>query len=385
MQLIDNLAGTFRLNRMRDVAVLGAAFFFMFVAFGVTQNMASTTLPSKEVAFPCLGSLYVSFALSNLFGAAPLVNRLGSRRAMLFGSFVYSVFDLSNVITIGLSGDISSQLAVLMPAAILLGIGASVMWCAEGLYVMKCASKETIGRYSGVFFSIYSLSSFLGPLFTLSLLQANFEKEDVFKVLTGVGLIGPMILGYILTRPEPSNPATVDETPVDTTKSNDASVYLKTYNLIISKKMLVIATAGYLNAFTVGSYSNAVNNFSLLYPIAIINGINDATLQNQSQKLIGSLFPADASAYAGFRFHTAMATGICYFVSRSMLTEHGFPDMGIWVTVLGTMFGIAICSVFVITSAGEWGRKENQEKHEEKITDIEEAGLLKAEEICVEG
>ncbi|KAJ3070123.1 DUF895 domain membrane protein [Podochytrium sp. JEL0797] len=211
--------------------------------------MASTVLPS-EVAFPELGVLYLSFALFNLFGAAPLTDRIGTRPAMFFATLTYTVFDFSNVIAIAMDGKTNVQLAILLVAAILIGAGAAVLWSAQGAYVIKCSSKDTIGRYTGIFFGIYSAANCIGPLFTSGLLAANFNKEDAFKILGGVGALGPLILIYLWAfRPEPSNPNVVEEDISAAAAGSETHLFLRAGKIIISKKMLMVAMLIYLNAF----------------------------------------------------------------------------------------------------------------------------------------
>ncbi|KAI9328963.1 major facilitator superfamily domain-containing protein [Obelidium mucronatum] len=237
----------FKQNRIFDVIVLAFAFLCIFTAFSVSQNMASTVLPSSEVAFPTLGVLYLSFALFNLFGAGPFVDRIGSRAAMFVGALTYTTFDFSNVGAILLSGDSGKQLDVLIPAAILIGAGAAVLWSAQGEYVIRCASKQTIGRYSGIFFGIMNASNVFGPLLTATLLQMDVDKVTSFLVLSSVGALGPIILIYIWTRPEPSNPsAPLDQTPAEI---DSTPLLLRAFKIIVSKKMLMVAVLVYLNSF----------------------------------------------------------------------------------------------------------------------------------------
>ncbi|KAJ3029972.1 UNVERIFIED_CONTAM: DUF895 domain membrane protein [Siphonaria sp. JEL0065] len=175
--------------------------------------------------------------------------------SMFFAALTYSVFDFSNVGAILLTGDATNQLSVMIPAAILIGAGAAVLWSAQGVYVIKCASKETIGRYSGVFFGIMNSSNFIGPLLTASLLQANVNKVTSFLVLSSVGLLGPALLVFVWFRPPPFNPSV----PAEPEPKHDSTpVLLKAFKIIISKKMLMVAVLVYLNSF-----EQAFNNATL--------------------------------------------------------------------------------------------------------------------------
>ncbi|KAJ3029973.1 UNVERIFIED_CONTAM: hypothetical protein HDU68_010550 [Siphonaria sp. JEL0065] len=426
--------------------------------------MASTVLPSGAVAFPELGSLYLAFALCNLFGAAPLVDRIGSRPSMFFAALTYTTFDFSNVIAIILEGDVSKQLAVLLPSAILIGAGAAVLWTAQGFYVIKCATKQTIGRYTGVFFGLTSAANFIGALLTAFLLQAKMDKVDAFKVLGAVGALGPLILIYIWYRPEPSNPsAPIESTQVEVDKT---PLFLKAGKIIISKKMLMLAVLVYLAAFeqtfstgslalfvktdsptddlrtklflaaaygvslTVASFAigpitdyvsnptliivvdavvsaaisrhpqvlifhflnsqkahmsalaalwihpESLNNLALLYPVNIICATSDAVLLNQIYKIIAGVFPANPTAYAAYKFHASFMTGICFFLSKTMLKQDGTPNMAAWVLLLGTLFVGAIISTWYSTKDIDWKVKKEEvvDVHLDEPTIVKTAG-----------
>ncbi|KAJ3281943.1 hypothetical protein HDU79_010370 [Rhizoclosmatium sp. JEL0117] len=417
----------FKLNRIWDVIILGFAFFFIFTAF---SSLASTVLPSSEVAFPELGTLYFAFALFNLFGAAPLVDRIGTRPAMFFAALTYTLFTFANVGGILLTGNPSHQLALLLPAAGLIGMGAAVLWTAEGAYVIKCSSKETIGRYTGVFFGLLAASNCAGPLFTAALLQTSLSKEDTFKILGGVGSLGPLILIYIWSRPEPSNPDVDLREAKEKEDLDKTPLFLKAGKIIISRPMLQVAVLVYLQAFeqtfstgslslfiktesttndlrtkllliatygaslTLGAFSigpitdwvnnptliiavdsaihmsallalwlhpNPLNNLALLIPVNIICAVSDSTLLNQVYKILAGVFPANASAYAAYKFHASFMTGVCFFLSKLMLGSDGIPVMAIWVPFLGVMFVLAIVSTYYSTRGIVWSQPAKNE------------------------
>ncbi|KAJ3245830.1 hypothetical protein HDU78_008562 [Chytriomyces hyalinus] len=423
----------FKLNRIWDVIMLALAFFFVFLAFSVVQNMASTVLPSGEVAFPALGTLYLAFAFFNLFGAAPLVDRIGTRPAMFFATLTYTLFDASNVGAMLMVGNVGHQLALLVPASLLIGAGAAVLWTAQGSYVIKCATKETIGRYTGVFFGIMSASNMVGPLFTGALLQGNVNKEDAFKILTGLGALGPLIIVIFIwgMRAEPSNPEASPMLPEASVEQDKTPMMLKAFKLVISKEMLMIAPLVYLSAceqtFNTGSlplfintgspsedlrsklylsaaygaaltltsfvigpitdwvsnptliiavdaiahlaalialwvHPSPMNNLALLYPCSIVVAMSDATLLNQAYKLVAGLFPANPTAYAAYKFHSAGAIGIFFFTSKSMLSSSGAPSMAIWTPLLIAMFVLAVGTTHLVSRDIEWkkGSREGE-------------------------
>jgi MFS family permease len=139
---------------IRNVLKLGGMFFCMFFAFNVTQTFMSKTVGTKGVY--ALGTLYVSFSVSSLV-ATWLIDKLGGpRRAMLASMATLVAFMLSNLYPV---------LELLVPASIVLGVGASVLWTAHGAYLSAHGDSSTFGLYSGIFFAIFMSHLVLGNLF----------------------------------------------------------------------------------------------------------------------------------------------------------------------------------------------------------------------------
>ncbi|KAJ3284794.1 hypothetical protein HDU76_008230, partial [Blyttiomyces sp. JEL0837] len=192
-------------KRLGDVIVLSIAFLLIFMAFSVVQNLASTVLP-PSVAFPALGTIYGAFGLFNLTSAASIVERIGCRAGLFLSSLTYTILDVAYVIAIMHDGDPMIQSAILIPASVLIGFGASILWSAQGAYLTRSTTKESLGKYSGIFFGIMGLSYVLGPLLTSLLLTLDVDKAKVFEILAAVGFGGPLTLIYIWIRPEPVSP-----------------------------------------------------------------------------------------------------------------------------------------------------------------------------------
>ncbi|KAJ3401552.1 hypothetical protein HDV05_000389, partial [Chytridiales sp. JEL 0842] len=232
--------------------------------------MASTVLPTS-IAFPMLGCLYVSFAFFNLLAAAPIVERIGCRAGLFLASVTYTVLDVAYVVAIVNDGKPAVQAGILIPATILIGLGASVLWASQGTYVTRCAPPGKVGKYSGTFFGIMGFAAVLGPIFSSLLLQAKVDKIMVFSILAGVGAGGPLLLIYIWYRPEPSNntviappPPTTNPTSsptaATTTTANDLSrthIILRTARIMAVPSMLALTPLFYSTSFEQTFYSGS--------------------------------------------------------------------------------------------------------------------------------
>lgn len=97
---------------------------------GLPQNLASSVFVG-QLGFWSLGTLYIVFALATLT-ASFVVQKLGLRLSLILGGLTYVWYVIANVLALKYEGDEAVQFAVMIPAAALLGVGASTIWTAEG-------------------------------------------------------------------------------------------------------------------------------------------------------------------------------------------------------------------------------------------------------------
>jgi MFS family permease len=176
----------FRDPVIRNVIRLGGMFFCIFFAFNVTQTFESKINGATGVA--ALGVLYVSFAVASLF-ATWLIDKLGgARRALLAATFAFVLFLLANLYPV---------LPLLIPASVLLGVGASVLWTAHGAYLSAHGDSSTFGLYSGIFFAIFMAHLVLGNLFAalfFALAPVAADPDDKTAERTFVAVLAAVCL-----------------------------------------------------------------------------------------------------------------------------------------------------------------------------------------------
>ncbi|KAJ3067505.1 hypothetical protein HDU98_009277 [Podochytrium sp. JEL0797] len=410
-------------HRIADVRILGAAFFFIFASQSTIQTLSSTVLP-PTIAFRASGSLYISFALFNLFLASTIVDRIGSRAALFVSALTFTVHNCGNILALMATGNEFTQNSILIPTAILNGLGASILWTSQGVYVAKCSTPNTLGRYTGMFFGFMWSSGVIGPLFSSTLIQFNVDKLVVFEIVTAISLIGLLLLGYIWKRrPEPSNPwnplqtaaAPIDEAPI---ARGNSPVFLKTAKLCLNPSMLLLmpmcyavgfeqafygsslplfiktefpafdlsmklylrATLGLIitcTAFVIGPlidrfgarpmvvtslfihllcqslllFAHPFNNILILAVAYTCIGVSNGILFNQSQKLVGTLFPVESlsQAYSAYKFHTSVGTAVCFFFSGVGLDREGVPNMDLWAPLFWSLLAMSVVCTFKLT------------------------------------
>ncbi|KAJ3355337.1 hypothetical protein HDU83_003632 [Entophlyctis luteolus] len=249
-------------HRLRDVRVLGAAFFFLFAAQATIQSLASSVLP-PAVAFDAAATLYVAFALFNLLLASAVVDRLGCRAGLVLAALTYTIHNCGNILALIYSGDPLTQRLILIPTALLNGLGAAVIWTSQGVYVAKCASPRTLGNYTGIFFGFMWSSGVVGPIFSSVLIQAQIDKLQVFEIVNLLSCVGVALLVYLWRfREEPSNPWAVSHAiPRQPTEPDTLPSYLKTLNLCFTPQMLGLMPLCYATGFEQAFYGASLPLF----------------------------------------------------------------------------------------------------------------------------
>ena len=74
--------------------------------------------------------------------------------------------------------NVNDQLLLMIPSAILLGVGAAVLWTAQGSYLTLCANELNLGLYNGVFFFLFIMNQLVGNVGAALILDIVDEVRD---------------------------------------------------------------------------------------------------------------------------------------------------------------------------------------------------------------
>lgn len=134
-----------------------------------------------------LGFIYISLMISN-FLAIKLIPLFGLKKLMVLGSVSYSVYILAIAF---------SWIPVLLVSSVTLGLGAAMIWNAQGVYLVQAATKDKTGEAAGVFSTIWGLATFAGILITGLILDSQVLSD---KLLFGLLALGPAAGMCLLAR-----------------------------------------------------------------------------------------------------------------------------------------------------------------------------------------
>ena len=68
------------------------------------------------------------------------------------------------------------------------GIGAAIIWVAEGEYIAKCATESSKGFYFGLFILLYQGSQIFGSFFGGLIFEFKLNKTIFFVIMSSLAL-----------------------------------------------------------------------------------------------------------------------------------------------------------------------------------------------------
>lgn len=197
----------------RNTILLCAVFYLVFTAYLTAQSLTTTVNKSSEgLGHASLAAVYLAFAIGSVF-SAQLVARLGPPRCLLLGAIPYAAL-VGTFLT-------SPSYALNVPMFALCGLGASIMWNAQAVYLMRNAAaqaaltgehtEDVVSRFNGIFYGSFQTTGGTGLLVGAGILygipDARHAAKVLFATLTALATLGVLLACFL--RPVPKRKAPV--------------------------------------------------------------------------------------------------------------------------------------------------------------------------------
>jgi hypothetical protein len=132
-------------RNLANVLTMAVAYLCLFTAFQTTQILAAALLGNLGTI--AVGTLYLCFVGSGFF--APVIARkLGPVRGLVLGGCTYVLFMVSFIYMVA---------PVVLVCACIIGCGASILWCSQGMMLTQCTNDTNKATYSSLFWGIFNL------------------------------------------------------------------------------------------------------------------------------------------------------------------------------------------------------------------------------------
>lgn len=159
---------------LKNIAAVSFAFMVQFTAFQGIANLQSSINAQDGLGTVSLSAVYAALVVSCIFVPTFLIKRLTVKWTLCFSMLCYAPY-------IGLQ--IYPRFYTLVPAGVLLGLGAAPMWAAQATYLTQAAAvyaKITdqpvdgiVVRFFGFFFLAWQTAELWGNLISSLVLGAS--------------------------------------------------------------------------------------------------------------------------------------------------------------------------------------------------------------------
>uniref|UniRef100_A0A8C9XQT7 Major facilitator superfamily domain containing 11 n=1 Tax=Sander lucioperca TaxID=283035 RepID=A0A8C9XQT7_SANLU len=251
-------------KRLFNIVVLGFGFMFMFTAFQTCGNIEQTVIKSFNntefhgSGYTSMAIIYGVFSASNLI-APSVVTVIGPQLSMFFSGLLYSGYIAMFIYPYTWS---------FYTASVLVGIGAAVLWTAQGNVLAINSTDDTIGRNSGIFWALLQFSLFFGNLYIYCAWHGHVhitdkDRQTVFISLTVISLVG-CFLFFLIRKPdpEPTAPSEQSQSQSESSESFSAARKNSSFKMFGTKEMLLlslsIAYTGLELTFYSGVYGTCI-------------------------------------------------------------------------------------------------------------------------------
>lgn len=177
---------------MGQTILLGIIFLCCPGVYNTVVSMAGAGGDPKAFA-QANAVLSATFAATSLVAPA-VCNIFGVRATLAVGTtgyicFVAGLYLLSN----GTAGP-----RVVMGCAVANGLGAALLWAAQGQMILAYPSKESRGKHVSIFFGIFNMGGVLGGLMALSANWSTAAESTKASEAAYMMFIGTMCAGTAL-------------------------------------------------------------------------------------------------------------------------------------------------------------------------------------------
>eukprot|EP00730_Choanoeca_flexa_P005767 TRINITY_DN12019_c1_g4_i4.p1 TRINITY_DN12019_c1_g4~~TRINITY_DN12019_c1_g4_i4.p1 ORF type:complete len:430 (+),score=70.69 TRINITY_DN12019_c1_g4_i4:104-1291(+) len=209
----------------------------LFTAFQTSGSFQTTVLKDQNLGdslgYQSLAIIYAVFAICN-FVAPPIVKVLGPRLSMIFGSAMYALF---------IATFLKPAQWSILGASALVGVGAAVLWTAQGNFLTINTTEENRGQMSGIFWALLQCSLLIGNLMAYFLINGKSISADTahqfYEILFGAAC-GGVVLFFFLRKSRSKKSLSMDS-PIEEKSQGLGQQMKDILRLMVTPDMLLIS------------------------------------------------------------------------------------------------------------------------------------------------
>jgi len=238
-----------------NIFILGLAFMFVFTGFNTMSGIqamifkSATTKGSggyvdgfKGDGFISSAVIYAVFSIASWL-APSIVAWKGPRVALVLAGVLYAQY---------IAQLLYPNTYLLYASAAIIGMGAPVIWTAQGNFLSLNSEDTTISRNSGILWAMLQTSIFIGNIFAYFMFTGEEYISSSVRTTVGVVLLsitGAGVLLMLLLRPTPW------ATDISVTNESPASALRNSFKLFMTKDMMMLSVTFFYTGLQLSIWS----------------------------------------------------------------------------------------------------------------------------------
>ncbi|CAG2236524.1 Protein unc-93 homolog A,UNC93-like protein [Mytilus edulis] len=168
---------------LRNVFVVSIGFVFLFTSFQSLTNLQSTLNKDEGIGTGGLSIIYGALVVSCMFVPSFVINHIGCKWTIAASMICYILYMAANFHAVW---------GLIVPASIIIGLGAAPLWSAKCTYLTKTAvwyakltgatEDDVINRFFGFFFMVFQTSQIWGNLISSEVFSQRPDDAKNFTV-----------------------------------------------------------------------------------------------------------------------------------------------------------------------------------------------------------
>ncbi|XP_059617664.1 UNC93-like protein [Phlebotomus argentipes] len=164
---------------LKDIVTISVAFMMHFTAFQGVGNLQSSINAENGLGVTSLSAIYAALIISCIFIPTLMIRKLTAKWTLCVSMLCYVPY---------IAFQFYPRFYTLVPAGILLGLGAAPMWAAKATYLTQVgqvyakishqAVEAIIVRFFGFFFFAWQTAELWGNLISSLVLSSEKESKD---------------------------------------------------------------------------------------------------------------------------------------------------------------------------------------------------------------
>ncbi|GMH74315.1 hypothetical protein TrVE_jg11087 [Triparma verrucosa] len=179
---------------LMQVVLMGTVFFFVFSAFLTIQAFASD-MYGEDLGSKMATALYLSFSFFS-FVSPSVTNKLGAKMTMFWGTIGYAGLVAASLVYF--ENIESSFDFVVILGGISCGLGAALLWTAQGRLIMQYSDGTDNGHLFSIFWALFNMSALVGGLLTFFYFGNSSDSDDDASSTDGSAVLYVVFLSFIV-------------------------------------------------------------------------------------------------------------------------------------------------------------------------------------------